>query len=133
MGKKRTFGGTQKFLADGVAEGSKNRPGGNFGHVAHSTSRNFNFNEKQKSYVSWKLSNAKKSKIMVAPPPLWHSMSVFSRFVLRWEVSTRDKWNFTKKFFQPHGLKEFFSKSKPYLKSNVTTLKKYFFLDFFEL
>ena len=69
VGEKRNFLGRQKFLADGVAGRSKNRPGANFGHVAHSTSRNFNFNEKQKSYASWKLCNAKKSKIMVAPPP----------------------------------------------------------------
>ena len=69
MGEKCTFGGRQKFLGDGVAGRSTNRPGANFGHVAHSTSRNFNFNEKQKNYASWKLCNAKKSKIMVAPPP----------------------------------------------------------------
>ena len=67
VGEKCTFFGRQKFLADGVAGRSKNRPGANFGHIAHSTSRNFNFNEKQKSYASWKLCNAKKSKIMVAP------------------------------------------------------------------
>ena len=37
-----------------------------------------------------------------------------------------------RKFFQPQA-ERIFSESKPYLKSNVTTLKKYFFLDFFEL
>jgi len=33
VGEKRNFLGRQKFLADGVAGGSKNRPGVKFGHI----------------------------------------------------------------------------------------------------
>ena len=69
VGEKRTFLGRQKFLADGVAEKSKNWPSANFAHIVPSTSRNLNSNQKQKSYINWKLCNAEKSKIMVAPPP----------------------------------------------------------------
>ena len=69
VGEKRNFLGRQKFLVHGVVGGSKNRPGANFGHVAHSTLRNFTFNEKQKSYASWKLCNAKKIKNHGCPPP----------------------------------------------------------------
>ena len=47
----------------------QNWPSANFAHIAPSTSRNLNSNQKQKSYVNWKLCNAEKSKIMVAPPP----------------------------------------------------------------
>ena len=50
--KKRNLVGRQKFLADGVAGGYKNRPSDNFDHIVHSTSRNCNFNQKQKSYVN---------------------------------------------------------------------------------
>ena len=66
--KKSKILGQQKFLADGVAGGSKNRPSDNFGHIVPPSWRNFNFNQKQKSYANWKLCNAEKSKIMVAPP-----------------------------------------------------------------
>ncbi len=68
--KKSKILGQQKFLADGVAGGSKNRPSDNFGHIVPPSWRNCNFNQKQKSYSNWKLCNAEKSKIMVAPPPL---------------------------------------------------------------
>ena len=68
VGEKRTFLGRQKFLANGVAGKSKNWPSANFAHIVPSTSRNLNSNQKQKSYVNWKLCNAEKSKIMVAPP-----------------------------------------------------------------
>ena len=67
VGEKRTFLGRQKFLANGVAGISKNWPSANFAHIVPSTSRNLNSNQKQKSYVNWKLCNAEKSKIMVAP------------------------------------------------------------------
>ena len=65
--KKSKILGQQKFLADGVAGGSKNRPSNNFGHIVLPSCRNCNFNQKQKSYPNWKLCNAEKSKIMVPP------------------------------------------------------------------
>ena len=80
--KKRKILGQQKFLADGMAWRSKNQPNDNFGHIVPLSWRNFNFNQKQKSYAYWKLCNAEKSKIMVAPP-LWYSMSKLGGFVLR--------------------------------------------------
>ena len=52
VGGKTHFFGQTEISGRWVARGSKNRPGGNFGHVAHSTSRNFNFNEKQKRNAS---------------------------------------------------------------------------------
>ena len=120
MGKKRTFWGRQKFLADGVAGGCKNRPGANFGHVAHSTSKNFNFNKKQKSYASWKLCNAKKSKIMVAPLPLALNVRIFqvcpemtsqlNKYAQRFFFSF---WNFCEK-----GRKQFFLNKKKAKKNN---------------
>ena len=66
--KKSKIWEWQKFLANGVIGESKNRPGENFGHIVHPTSRNFNFNWKPKSYADSNLYNAEKSKIMVAPP-----------------------------------------------------------------
>ena len=79
--KKSTILGQQKFLTDGVARGSKNRPSDNLGHIVPLSLRNFNFDQKQKSYANWKLCNAEKSKIMF--PPLWYPMSKFGGFVLR--------------------------------------------------
>ena len=49
--KKHNFLRRQKFLADGMAGVPKNRPSDNFDHIVHSTSRNLNFNQKQKSYA----------------------------------------------------------------------------------
>jgi len=46
--KKNKILGQQKFLADGVAGGSKNRPSNNFGHIVLPSCRNCNFNQKQK-------------------------------------------------------------------------------------
>jgi hypothetical protein len=44
--KKRNILGRQKFLCDGVAEGSKNWPNENCDHIVYSIFMNFNFNKK---------------------------------------------------------------------------------------
>ena len=50
--EKRNFLGRQKFLSNGMARGSKNCPSFKFDHIVDSTSRNLNFNQKQKIYAN---------------------------------------------------------------------------------
>ena len=58
----------QKFLADHVAEGSKNRPMINFGNFLSPPWRFFILNWKQKSYGTLKSGDAEKSKTAFTPP-----------------------------------------------------------------
>ena len=77
VGEKRTFGGRQKFLADGVAGEPKNRLGVKLGHIPCPSSRILNLNQKQKSYANLKLAYSKNSKKHVCPPPLWKCNRTF--------------------------------------------------------
>ena len=74
VGEKRTFGGRQKLLADGVAGGSKNRPGVKFGHISCHFSRILNLNQKQKSYANLKLAYSQNSKNTFALRPFGSKM-----------------------------------------------------------
>ena len=65
MGEKQNFLGRQKFLADGVAGGSKIWPSKKNYFVWPGSSTIFYLNQKQKIYVALKLVNSKFLKNMV--------------------------------------------------------------------
>ena len=67
VGGKCSFLGRQKFLADGVVEGSKSWPDEKNYLAWPGSSTIFYLSQKQKSYVTLKLTNSEFLKNMVVP------------------------------------------------------------------
>ena len=83
VGEKRTFLGKQKFLVRWGGRRVQKSAGCQFRPCCTLHFKEFQFQWKTKKVMLVESYVMPKNQKSWLPPPLWHSMSVFSRFVLR--------------------------------------------------